>query len=106
MVLRLQEDIYNPHAKIQDLLWDSIHNVVEPLINQWPFSKLRERALDTVMQHIHYEDENSRYLCIGPVSKVLPSFSFFSFGLQEKEKKMANDVKVPLECLFRSILFY
>ncbi|KAB1212061.1 Cycloartenol Synthase [Morella rubra] len=66
-----QEDIYNPHAKIQDLLWDSIHNVVEPLINQWPFSKLREKALDNVMQHIHYEDENSRYLCIGPVSKVL-----------------------------------
>ncbi|KAB1212059.1 putative oxidosqualene cyclase [Morella rubra] len=65
-----QEDIYNPHAKIQDLLWDSIHNVVEPLINQWPFSKLREKALDNVMQHIHYEDENSRYLCIGPVSKV------------------------------------
>ncbi|KAM1717416.1 hypothetical protein ACFX11_025251 [Malus domestica] len=23
------------------------------------------------MQHIHYEDENTRYLCIGPVNKVL-----------------------------------
>ncbi|CBI18409.3 unnamed protein product, partial [Vitis vinifera] len=23
------------------------------------------------MQHVHYEDENTRYICIGPVNKVL-----------------------------------
>jgi hypothetical protein len=22
------------------------------------------------MQHVHYEDENTRYICIGPVNKV------------------------------------
>nr|XP_034580679.1 cycloartenol synthase-like [Setaria viridis] len=37
----------------------------------WPGSKLREKALGTVMQHVHYEDENTRYICIGPVNKVL-----------------------------------
>ncbi|RXH67287.1 hypothetical protein DVH24_027407, partial [Malus domestica] len=33
--------------------------------------ELRKSSLKTVMQHIHYEDENTRYLCIGPVNKVL-----------------------------------
>ena len=23
------------------------------------------------MKHVHYEDENTRYICIGPVNKVL-----------------------------------
>ena len=36
----------------------------------WPGSKLRQKALRTVMQHVHYEDENTRYICIGPVNKV------------------------------------
>jgi cycloartenol synthase len=31
---------------------------------------LREKALHKVMQHIHYEDENTQYICIGPVNKV------------------------------------
>ncbi|KAJ4839943.1 Cycloartenol synthase 2 [Turnera subulata] len=67
----LQEDLYYPHPGIQDVLWDCLHNAVEPLLTRWPFSKLRKTALETVMQHIHYEDENSHYICIGPVSKVL-----------------------------------
>ncbi|RWV77158.1 hypothetical protein GW17_00062061, partial [Ensete ventricosum] len=37
----------------------------------WPGDKLREKAINTAMQHIHYEDENTRYICIGPVNKVL-----------------------------------
>lgn len=38
---------------------------------RWPFSKLRKKALGVAMEHIHYEDKNSRYLCIGCVEKVL-----------------------------------
>ncbi|GJN18969.1 hypothetical protein PR202_gb06192 [Eleusine coracana subsp. coracana] len=37
----------------------------------WPGDKLREKALETVMQHVHYEDENTRYICIGPVLNML-----------------------------------
>lgn len=37
---------------------------------RWPAKRLREKALQSVMQHIHYEDENTRYICIGPVNKV------------------------------------
>jgi cycloartenol synthase len=36
----------------------------------WPGKRLREKALHTAMEHIHYEDENTRYICIGPVNKV------------------------------------
>ncbi|XP_027102483.1 beta-amyrin synthase-like [Coffea arabica] len=65
------EDLYYPHPLIQDLIWDSLHIFAEPLLTRWPFNKLRERALQTTMKHIHYEDENSRYITIGCVEKVL-----------------------------------
>ncbi|KAL8125225.1 beta-amyrin synthase 1-like [Apium graveolens] len=65
------EDIYYPHPLIQDLIWDSLYICTEPLLTRWPFNKLREKALETTMKHIHYEDENSRYITIGCVEKVL-----------------------------------
>jgi beta-amyrin synthase len=41
-------------------------------MTRWPFNKLvREKALEIVMKHIHYEDENSRYITIGCVNKVV-----------------------------------
>nr|APZ88354.1 beta-amyrin synthase [Eleutherococcus senticosus] len=66
-----KEDIYYPHPLIQDLIWDSLYILTEPLLTRWPFNKLREKALQTSMKHIHYEDENSRYITIGCVEKVL-----------------------------------
>nr|UTE10696.1 cycloartenol synthase [Calotropis procera] len=66
-----KEDLYYPHPLIQDILWASLNNFMEPAMMHWPGKKLRESALRTVMEHIHYEDENTRYICIGPVNKVL-----------------------------------
>ncbi|KAL3642846.1 CRISPR-associated protein 1 [Castilleja foliolosa] len=66
-----KEDLYYPHPVVQDILWTTLHKAVEPVLMHWPGKKLRERALTTVMEHIHYEDENTRYICIGPVNKVL-----------------------------------
>ncbi|XP_021893546.1 cycloartenol synthase 2-like isoform X1 [Carica papaya] len=66
-----KEDLYYPHPLVQDMLWAALHKVVEPILMYWPGKRLREKALRTVMEHIHYEDENTRYLCIGPVNKVL-----------------------------------
>nr|K7NBZ9.1 RecName: Full=Cucurbitadienol synthase; Short=SgCbQ [Siraitia grosvenorii]AEM42982.1 cucurbitadienol synthase [Siraitia grosvenorii]AUC64917.1 cucurbitadienol synthase [Siraitia grosvenorii]WCF76099.1 oxidosqualene cyclase [synthetic construct] len=66
-----KEDLYYPHPKMQDILWGSLHHVYEPLFTRWPAKRLREKALQTAMQHIHYEDENTRYICLGPVNKVL-----------------------------------
>jgi beta-amyrin synthase len=70
----LQEDLYYPHPLIQDLIWDSLYIVMEPIMTHWPFNKLvRDKALQKVMKHIHYEDENSRYITIGCVNKVVIS---------------------------------
>ncbi|XP_012461135.1 cycloartenol synthase 2 isoform X1 [Gossypium raimondii] len=66
-----KEDLYYPHPIIQDVLWECLEKVVEPALKKWPLSKLRKKALHTVMQHIHYEDESTNYICIGPVSKML-----------------------------------
>ncbi|TYH56487.1 hypothetical protein ES332_D08G022700v1 [Gossypium tomentosum] len=66
-----KEDLYYPHPLVQDILWASLHKIVEPILMCWPGKKLREKALQTAIEHIHYEDENTRYICIGPVNKVL-----------------------------------
>lgn len=66
-----KEDLYYPHPMVQDMLWGFLHHFAEPLLNRWPFSKLREKAMKIAMEHVHYEDLNSRYLCIGCVEKVL-----------------------------------
>ncbi|KAL8141223.1 hypothetical protein V2J09_007244 [Rumex salicifolius] len=66
-----KEDLYYPHPLIQDILWATLHKFVEPVLMTWPGKKLREKALSTTMEHIHYEDENTRYLCIGPVLNML-----------------------------------
>lgn len=66
-----KEDLYYPHPLIQDMTWGFLHHVAEPFLTRWPFNKLREKALKVAIQHVHYEDENSQYLCIGCVEKVL-----------------------------------
>ncbi|XP_050940718.1 isomultiflorenol synthase-like isoform X2 [Cucumis melo] len=66
------EDLYFPHPIVQDLLWDTLYLLSEPLMTRWPFNKLiRQKALNETMRHIHYEDENSRYVTIGCVEKPL-----------------------------------
>lgn len=71
----MQEDLYNPHPMVQDIVWGCLHKAVEPLLMQWPLYKLRQKALNAVMHHIHHEDHTTNYLCIGPLSKV--SLSLF-----------------------------
>nr|AZS32327.1 oxidosqualene cyclase [Lagerstroemia speciosa] len=66
-----KEDLYYPHPLVQDALWGFLHHIAEPLLKRWPFSMLRDKALKVAIDHVHYEDVNSRYLCIGCVEKVL-----------------------------------
>ncbi|XP_062008871.1 beta-amyrin synthase-like [Rosa rugosa] len=66
-----KEDNYYPHGKFQCLMWDTLNTVYEPLLSCWPFNKLREKALQETIEHIHYEDENSRYITIGCGEKPL-----------------------------------
>jgi len=67
-----KEDAYCPHPQIQDVIWNCLYIFTEPFLACWPFNKLlREKALGVAMKHIHYEDENSRYITIGCVEKAL-----------------------------------
>ncbi|XP_058203427.1 dammarenediol II synthase-like isoform X1 [Rhododendron vialii] len=66
-----KEDVYYPHTFIQDLLWDGLHYVSEPIINQWPFSKIREKALQKVIKYMRYGAETTRYITIGCIEKSL-----------------------------------
>jgi achilleol B synthase len=43
---------------------------VEPTLNIWPVSKLRERALSSLMEYIHFNDETTKYIGICPIDKV------------------------------------
>lgn len=62
-----KEDLYYPHPFIQDVLWWTLTKAERLLLG----SGLRRRALAECMKHIHYEDENTRYIDIGPVNKVI-----------------------------------
>ncbi|EFH64820.1 hypothetical protein ARALYDRAFT_475791 [Arabidopsis lyrata subsp. lyrata] len=67
-----KEDTYYPHPLVQDLIWDTLHTFVEPFLASWPLNKLvRNKALQVAMKHIHYEDENSHYITIGSIEKIL-----------------------------------
>ncbi|XP_062079273.1 beta-amyrin synthase-like [Humulus lupulus] len=67
-----KEDLYCERHWVQNFAWDSLYLFVEPLLSRWPLKKfIREKALQVTMKHIHYEDENSRYITIGCVEKAL-----------------------------------
>ena len=64
-----KEDLYYPHPWVQDMLWWGLYKIGEPLLNG-PLHFVRKAACAEVMKHVHYEDENTRYIDIGPVNKV------------------------------------
>nr|AHF22084.1 OSC2 [Artemisia annua] len=66
-----KEDLYYPHSTVQDLLWDGLHYLSEPILKYWPFTKLRERGLKRAVELMRYGAEESRYMTIGCVEKSL-----------------------------------
>uniref|UniRef100_A0A7N0V7W6 Squalene cyclase N-terminal domain-containing protein n=2 Tax=Kalanchoe fedtschenkoi TaxID=63787 RepID=A0A7N0V7W6_KALFE len=66
-----KEDLYYPRPAIQDILWAGLHKIGEPILKQWPFYKIRQRALNEVKKHMQHEDETTNSICSGPVNKVL-----------------------------------
>ncbi|KAJ3175039.1 Lanosterol synthase (Oxidosqualene--lanosterol cyclase) [Irineochytrium annulatum] len=61
-----QVDLYSPHTKILDFL-NGILGIYENIPNSW----IRNMALDEALRQIRYEDENTKFLDIGPVNKVM-----------------------------------
>ncbi|KAI5591916.1 hypothetical protein POPTR_004G132500v4 [Populus trichocarpa] len=71
LCLKVQEDLYTSRSIAQNLLLDGVHYLSERLLKQWPFSKLREQALQEAIKHIHYEDESTRYMTHASIEKSL-----------------------------------
>jgi len=65
-----QEDLYAPHTMVLDMMFGFLYYFAEPLLKCWPFSKIREKAIEVAIRHVHYEDMESSYLCIGVIEKV------------------------------------
>ncbi|KAI9115662.1 hypothetical protein K1719_013331 [Acacia pycnantha] len=66
-----KEDLLSHRPFIQDLVWDGLYLVIEPLLTCWPFNKwVRERALQVTTKYIRYENENTRYITSSCVEKV------------------------------------
>jgi len=65
------EDLYYPHPLVQDALWWSLYQAEGLLREGRPLWPLRRRALNRVVEHVRYEDRNTRFLAIGPVNKVI-----------------------------------
>uniref|UniRef100_A0A0D9XXR6 Squalene cyclase N-terminal domain-containing protein n=1 Tax=Leersia perrieri TaxID=77586 RepID=A0A0D9XXR6_9ORYZ len=64
-------DIRYPPSVIYKVISTCLNKFVEPILNFWPANKLRERALRHMMEHIRYEDDNTRYVGLCPVTKAL-----------------------------------
>ena len=66
-----KEDLYYPHPWLQDALWWGLTKV-EPLLLKTKVGKaLRGWACRVAARHARYEDENTRYVDIGPVNKAM-----------------------------------
>ncbi|KAK1422786.1 hypothetical protein QVD17_18073 [Tagetes erecta] len=66
-----KEDLYVSHSKVQDLLWDSLHYLSEPLFKYWPFTKLRERGIKRALDLLRYNSQETRYIASACVEKSL-----------------------------------
>ncbi|KAK1422788.1 hypothetical protein QVD17_18075 [Tagetes erecta] len=66
-----KEDLYCPHSKVQDLLWDTLHYLSEPILKYWPFTKLREKGLKKAVEVMRYYAQETRYITIACSEKSL-----------------------------------
>uniref|UniRef100_A0A804LR13 Terpene cyclase/mutase family member n=2 Tax=Zea mays TaxID=4577 RepID=A0A804LR13_MAIZE len=66
-----KEDMRNKPSGIFKFISTCLNMFVEPVLNYWPLKKLRERALNHILEHIHYEDETTQYIGICSITKAL-----------------------------------
>jgi len=65
-------DVYTTHSFVLKIA-HMVLNVYEKVHFSW----LRKKALAHVLRHIHYEDEQTKYICIGPVNKTINFVSVY-----------------------------
>ncbi|OZJ06194.1 hypothetical protein BZG36_00978 [Bifiguratus adelaidae] len=80
-----KEDLYMPHTKLIDFIDEIlVYYMKVPL----SVNKLRQYALDATVDLIRMEDENTFFLDIGPVNKVLNWLvCYYHYGKESREFK-------------------
>nr|ADM86392.1 putative beta-amyrin synthase [Bacopa monnieri] len=82
-----KEDLYYPHTFIQDLMWDALNYVSEPVLSRWPFNKIRQRALGKIIEYMRYGADESRYITSGNAEKSLQMMCWWSHDPKGDEFK-------------------
>ncbi|KAL1555851.1 beta-amyrin synthase [Salvia divinorum] len=72
-----KEDLYYPHSRVQDLLWDTLNYCSEQLMRRWPLNKIRQKAMDNI-KCMRYGAQESRYITTGCVEKSLQMMCWFA----------------------------
>nr|WQY91013.1 OSC4 [Euphorbia humifusa] len=85
--LCLKEDNYAGPSSIRVLLFDTLYYVGETLLNRWPFSKLRERALKRAMDVLRFEDQQTRFLNHCCLAKELHMMAYWADDPTREEFK-------------------
>ncbi|XBH88574.1 hypothetical protein VPH35_075845 [Triticum aestivum] len=66
-----KEDLKYTRSPVQHIVWTCLNKFVEPMLNVWPFNKLRAISLSNLMKHIYYEDEATYHIGLCPINKAL-----------------------------------
>eukprot|EP01111_Echinosteliopsis_oligospora_P009944 TRINITY_DN3011_c0_g1_i1.p1 TRINITY_DN3011_c0_g1~~TRINITY_DN3011_c0_g1_i1.p1 ORF type:complete len:715 (+),score=199.90 TRINITY_DN3011_c0_g1_i1:34-2178(+) len=66
-------DMYHKHSPILDVI-NTVLYYYEKIHSTW----LRQKAVELTFDHVRYEDEQTKYIDIGPVNKVMNMLCVFS----------------------------
>uniref|UniRef100_A0A7S1KRP6 Terpene cyclase/mutase family member n=1 Tax=Percolomonas cosmopolitus TaxID=63605 RepID=A0A7S1KRP6_9EUKA len=113
LILALRKELYSEELPYDSVNWSQWRSVVHETDNYYPatwawrllskvvvgyeklvkwgvpgFTHLRNYSTDFCLDHIKFEDENSKFICIGPVNKVINMLSvYFAEGKSEHFKQ-------------------
>ncbi|XP_065877297.1 beta-amyrin synthase-like [Euphorbia lathyris] len=76
--LCLKEDLTVPRSFALNLLFDGVYYIGERVLKCWPFSKIREKAMHKIIELVHFEDQQSRFLGHANLQKSLQMLAIWA----------------------------
>nr|QZP11051.1 oxidosqualene cyclase 6 [Euphorbia tirucalli] len=73
-----KEGVYVARSLVRDMVFDGIYHVGETILKCWPFSKLREKALQRLMEILRFEDHHSRFLTHACLEKAWHMLAYWA----------------------------
>jgi len=88
------EDIYRPPSALLKLTFNVL-SLYESLNIPFVKNVIKEKSLETILEHIRHEDESTNYINLGPVNKLLNTLVEWSIDSNSERFKRAAS-KLPL----------